>query len=88
MVVLLPGDVGDRLPGIGVDDHRVGAPRNVESVILGVQGDVVHAAVAANVKCVFDRPGTLRGSAEAKREQYEPDQKASKYISTAHEILQ
>src|ERR1017187_3554367 len=59
-----------------------------KSVILGVQGDVVHAAVAANVKCVFDRPGTLRGSADAKRERDECDQKASNYSPRVHESLQ
>ena len=56
MVVLLPGNIRDRLSRIGVDDHRVRASRNVEPVIMGVQRDVVHAAFAANVKCVFDRP--------------------------------
>ena len=88
MVVLLAGNVGESLAGIGIDDHRVRASGNVESVILGIQGDVVHAAFTADVKCLFDRPSTLRGNAGAERERDHCDQKGSRYIPRVHSILQ
>ncbi len=86
--MLLPGNVRDRLPRVGIDDHRVSASGNVESVIFSIHGDVVHAALTTNMKSFFDGPCALRGNASAKRERDHCDQKASEYIPTVHEILQ
>jgi Arc/MetJ family transcription regulator len=47
-------------------------------MILGVDRDVVHAALPANVKRVFDRPCALRGNAGAKRERDHRDQYGGK----------
>jgi hypothetical protein len=86
--MLLAGNVRDRLPRIGIDHHRVSASGNVESVIFGIQGDIVHSAVTTNVKCLLDRPIALRGNAGAKRERDNCDQKANRYIPRVHSILQ
>jgi hypothetical protein len=66
----------------------VGASGDVQAVILGVHCDVVPAAVTTNRKGLFDRPGALRGNAATKRAQDRCNQKPSKYIPRAHEILQ
>jgi hypothetical protein len=87
VVVLLPGNIGDRLARLSIDDHRVGASRDVETAILGIQGDVVHAALTTNMKGVFDRPGSLRGDLATKRAKNRYGQKTGKYISRKHEIL-
>lgn len=56
-------------------------------MILGIQSDIVHATVTADVKSLFDRPGALRSNAAAKCERDHSDQKSSEYIPIAQEIL-
>ena len=87
MVVLLAGNVGNRLPRIRIDHHRVSGSGNVESVIFGIQGDIVHSAVTTNVKRLLDRPIALGGNAGAKSERDHRDQKANRYIPRVHSIL-
>jgi hypothetical protein len=88
MVMFLAGNVRENFARIRVDHHRVSASGNVEAVILGIQGDIVHAALAADMKGVFDSPCALRGNAGAKRERDECEQKGNRCIPRVHSILQ
>ena len=54
MVALLAGNVGHRLAGCGVENHRVRRAGNVEQPVLGIDGQVVPAA----------RPSDMEGLAE------------------------
>src|SRR5579863_8290433 len=87
MVMLLPGNVRQRLSRLRIDDHRVRAPRNVETPILRIHCDVVPAAVTANVKCFFHGPPGLRKHWSAKRTQDECHHRDNEYFPNAHEIL-
>ena len=54
----LAGDVGHGLAAGGVKHHRVGAAGDVEQLLLGIDGQVVPAASAADVEGLGDAIGT------------------------------
>ena len=59
VVALLAGDVGDGFAVGFAEDHRVRGARDIEEFGLGIDGEVVPPAVAADVESVSDleRPG-------------------------------
>src|SRR6202040_1310859 len=74
VVVFLAGNVGNCFTRIRVDDHCVCAARDVETVTLCINRDVVEAALPANVKRLFDSPFALSESACAKSDRSCHDQ--------------
>src|SRR5215472_17567843 len=59
---LLAWEIGKNLTGGGVDDHGVGAARDVEPMSLGIDGEIVPAAFAADGEALSDGPIGLGGS--------------------------
>src|SRR6202035_2382738 len=62
MSVLLARNVCNSLAGLGIDHHRVRSPRNIQSMHLGVDGEIVPRALTADLKSFCDLPVRLRQS--------------------------
>ena len=58
--VLLPRNVRYDLAGLGIDHHRMSCPGNKQPMRLRVDGEIIPAALATDLKCLQDLPGPLR----------------------------
>ena len=57
VVAFLAGDVGHGFAGASVENHRVCRAWNIEEFVLGIDGQVVPAAFASNMKSLGDMIG-------------------------------